>query len=57
MSDRRKRIIGLAFAKMDKTDDGKITVEDLKGKTERLREECFCAIKLRNYYLLSHRSA
>ena len=57
MSDRRKRIIGLAFAKMDKTDDGKITVEDLKGKTERLREECFFAIKLRNYYLLSHRSA
>ena len=41
MSDRRKRIIGLAFAKMDKTDDGKITVEDLKGKTEQRRRTAF----------------
>lgn len=31
MSDRRKQIIGLAFGKLDKTGDGKITAADLKG--------------------------
>lgn len=35
MSDRRKQIIGLAFGKLDKTGDGKITAADLKGKRMR----------------------
>lgn len=31
MSERRKRLINQAFMKLDKTGDGQITVEDLKG--------------------------
>ncbi len=31
MSNSRKRVIGEAFAKVDKTGDGVITVEDLRG--------------------------
>ena len=31
MSERRKRIIEAAFCKMDKSGDGRITVEDLQG--------------------------
>lgn len=30
MSESRKQIVGAAFAKLDKTGDGAITVEDLK---------------------------
>ena len=31
MSDARKRVIGEAFAKMDKTGDGVVTIDDLRG--------------------------
>lgn len=31
MSDTRKQIIGKAFNKLDKTGDGVVTIEDLKG--------------------------
>lgn len=31
MSERRKRLIVQAFVKLDRTGDGQITVEDLKG--------------------------
>lgn len=31
MSESRKRIIEQAFSKLDKTGDGIVTVEDLKG--------------------------
>ena len=31
MSERRKKLINMAFVKIDKTGDGQLTVEDLKG--------------------------
>lgn len=31
MSDARKRVIGEAFAKLDKTGDGFVTIDDLRG--------------------------
>jgi Ca2+-binding EF-hand superfamily protein len=31
MSDARKRVVGEAFAKLDKTGDGKVTIDDLRG--------------------------
>lgn len=31
MSDRRQRLVNMAFVKLDRTGDGRITVEDLKG--------------------------
>lgn len=36
MSKTRKDIINEAFNKLDKTGDGKITVEDLKGYVARI---------------------
>ncbi|XP_045131261.1 crustacean calcium-binding protein 23-like [Portunus trituberculatus] len=31
MNDRRKKLVDMAFDKLDKTDDGVVTLEDLKG--------------------------
>ena len=31
MSDARKRVIGEAFAKLDKSGDGFVTIDDLRG--------------------------
>lgn len=31
MNDRRKKLVDVAFDKLDKTDDGVVTLEDLKG--------------------------
>ena len=31
MSDTRKRLVGEAFAKLDKTGDGKVTIDNLRG--------------------------
>ena len=31
MSDARKRVVGEAFNKLDKSGDGVVTIEDLRG--------------------------
>ena len=46
MSDARKRVIGEAFNKLDKSGDGFITIDDVRGvydvKVDNLRKLIFC---------------
>ena len=46
MSDARKRVIGEAFNKLDKSGDGFITIDDVRGvydvKVDIMRKLIFC---------------
>ena len=49
MSDARKRVVGEAYAKLDKSGDGVVTIDDLRGVYDvKVRIE----FQIKNFYVL-----
>ena len=55
MSDARKRVIGEAFNKLDKSGDGFITIDDVRGvydvKVDIMRKLIFFGLKMTDLQL------